>query len=199
LVNVTVANGGPAAQASTVPLPRILGGTFVAVNGVRAPLLATSAGKMQIQLPIDLPAGDADVVAAVSGTMSNTVTISVAAAAPAIVAVVHGSGAAITPASPAVTGETVSLYLVGMGAVSTPLELGAAAPSDGLVWTRVTPQVSLGGAPMSVNFSGLAPGFIGLYQVNVVVPSGLAPASTPTLTLSMGSAAETASAAVAIQ
>ena len=41
-----------------------------------------------------------------------------------------------------------------------------------------------GGAPLTVTFSGLAPGFVGLYQVNASVPS--APqlgASTGPLTL----------------
>ena len=37
-----------------------------------------------------------------------------------------------------------------------------------------TANVTIGGVNAMVSFSGLAPGFVGLYQVNAVVPTGLA-------------------------
>jgi len=42
-----------------------------------------------------------------------------------------------------------------------------------------TPSVMMGGVNAPVSFSGLAPGFVGLYQVNAVVPSGLASGNQP--------------------
>ncbi len=38
-----------------------------------------------------------------------------------------------------------------------------------------TPSVTIDGVPATVTFSGLAPGFVGLYQVNVEVPQEVSP------------------------
>jgi uncharacterized protein (TIGR03437 family) len=64
-------------------------------------------------------------------------------------------------------------------------------PADGTAGngqtTLATPTVSIGGANATVSFSGLAPGFVGLYQVNAVVPSGLAGGDQP-VTIAIGAA-----------
>jgi uncharacterized protein (TIGR03437 family) len=60
-----------------------------------------------------------------------------------------------------------------MGAVNANLPLGAAAPAAPTATTAAVPQIRLGGAPLTVIFSGLAPGYVGLYQVNALVPSAL--------------------------
>jgi uncharacterized protein (TIGR03437 family) len=68
-------------------------------------------------------------------------------------------------------GETVLIYGTGLGPVSPAQQSGAAAA--GAASTTVTPTVTIGGVTASTGFSGLAPGFVGLYQINAVVPSGL--------------------------
>jgi uncharacterized protein (TIGR03437 family) len=68
-------------------------------------------------------------------------------------------------------GRVIQLYVNGLGPVDSPQKSGEPAPTDRLVRTRFTPEVTVGGRPASVQFSGLAPGFVGLYQVNVVVPA----------------------------
>ena len=50
---------------------------------------------------------------------------------------------------------------------------GSAAGSDPLSDTLATPTVMIGGVAAPVSFSGLAPGFVGLYQVNVPVPDNV--------------------------
>jgi len=54
--------------------------------------------------------------------------------------------------------------------VNVNLPLGAAGPTAPTAKTAALPQVFLGGAPLTVTFSGLAPGFVGLYQVNASNP-----------------------------
>jgi hypothetical protein len=77
LVNVNGANLGPSAQASAAPFPRILGDTYVAIEGVRAPIVITSSGQIEVQTPWDLPLTSASVVVSVNGEMSNTSDLNV--------------------------------------------------------------------------------------------------------------------------
>jgi uncharacterized protein (TIGR03437 family) len=67
-------------------------------------------------------------------------------------------------------GETVLIYCTGLGAVSSPPQDGAAGNGQP---TTAMPTVTIGGTKAMVSFSGLAPGFVGLYQVNAEVPAGL--------------------------
>ena len=64
-------------------------------------------------------------------------------------------------------------------------QAGAAAPTSPLSTTVNPVSVTIGGMPAQVMFQGLAPGFAGLYQVNAVVPSGIPPASTVPVTLTV--------------
>ena len=64
----------------------------------------------------------------------------------------------------------------------------SAAPASPLVPTRVTPTVTIGGVSALVSFSGLTPGFAGLYQVNAQVPTTALTGSTVPVLVSMGSA-----------
>ena len=64
---------------------------------------------------------------------------------------------------------------------------GSLAPSDGSVLykTLETPVVKIGGVPAVVEFSGIAPGNAGQYQINVAVPSGVKPGDDVTLEITM--------------
>jgi uncharacterized protein (TIGR03437 family) len=166
LVNVTGINLGPASQAALPTagssLPRSLSNTYVAVEGVRAPLAATAAGEIELQMPEDLPAGSANMVVSVAGEMSNTFVTAVRAALPVILAVVHQSdGSAVTSTDPAVAGEVLVVYMTGLGASSVGLSFGAPAPANPPDTTAITPQVSLQYAPAAVLTSELSPGFVG--------------------------------------
>src|ERR1022692_2163123 len=73
---------------------------------------------------------------------------------------------------PAKIGEYISIYATGLGDVSNRPSLGYPSPGSLLATTLATPTVTIGGAPATVSFSGLAPGYVGLYQINVQVPVG---------------------------
>jgi len=186
LAAVSGSSLGPATGASGTPLPRILGNTFVAVEGVRAPLFSTSPGNIGFQVPGDLALGSASIVVSTSGAMSNTVGMVVQAATPLIFAVVHNDWSQVSAAKPVVPGETISLFATGLGAVTDDPVTGAAGPMNGSETTLASPQVLLGTVPLSVTFSGLAPGFVGLYQVNALVPSTPIPNGASVLTLTIG-------------
>ena len=200
LVTLAGANLGASGQASTVPLPRNLAGTFVAVEGVRAPLFTTSSGQIEIQIPGDLPAGAASIAVSVSGEMSNTFTASLLAAAPSILAVTHAAtGLALSGANPAVPGEVLTVYLTGLGAVNPDLAIGSAAPQGSLVDTVLMPQVLVGSTSLNVSFSGLTPGYVGLYEVNVTLPMALPQASSAALTVTCSGQSASISLPVASQ
>src|ERR1019366_8993680 len=80
----------------------------------------------------------------------------------------------------------------GLGAVTNQPETGAAAPSNPLAVTITKPSVTIGSVPAQVLFSGLAPGSVGEYQVNALVPSNAPTGDAVQVILSIGSATSNA-------
>jgi len=117
------------------------------------------------------------------GVLSQPQTVQIAAA-PALFtfsntgagpgAILHQDGVTpVTASNPATAGEVVVMYATGLGAVQPAVPTGTAA--DGSATVAANVSVTIGGAPAEVQFAGLAPGFVGLYQINVKVPSGVTP------------------------
>lgn len=152
-------------------LPRVSGKLFVAVDGVRAPIASASPNEIVVQIPWDIPLGTVPVAVVYQGGISNTAIVPVLGLAPAILAVVHADGTLVTESSPADRGENIAVYATGLGAVDQDLETGRGAPNDSLVHTRDLPALDIGSASAQVLFSGLTPGSIGLYQINLQVPN----------------------------
>jgi uncharacterized protein (TIGR03437 family) len=108
------------------------------------------------------------------------------------------SCASVTTASicgkPAQVGDQIEIYLTGLGK-ATPngdpngkvLATGSLAPTDGSVLYKTveTPVVKIGGVPAVVEFSGIAPGNAGQYQIDVQVPAGVQPGDNVTLQVTM--------------
>jgi len=74
---------------------------------------------------------------------------------------------------PITRGTFVQLYVNGLGPVNNQPASGEPSPSQPLATTKVRPIVTIGGQPATVDFSGLIPPYIGLYQVNVKVPTNI--------------------------
>jgi uncharacterized protein (TIGR03437 family) len=192
------------ASASTLPLPRTLGGTQVLVNGQPAPIVYVGANQINAQMPIEAPIGKSiSLTVTNAGAISNAVTVTIPPAAPglftfngnqAIVQNPNGSlNSGTTPARP---GDVLVTYLTGGGAVNSagPWTTGAGSPGGA---SSVTAQYSLtvGGTKAEVYYVGLTPGFVGLYQTNFKLPA-LTPGSYP-IVLTIGGVSNNA-ASVAV-
>jgi uncharacterized protein (TIGR03437 family) len=179
--------------ADRLPLPTQLAGTSVEFVGfdstgtikhLDAPLLAVAnvGGQEQINLQIPyeiIAANPVEIVIRNNGLLSGLLNYQLRSAHPGIFTVDGTAGAIlheadnslVTTSSPAARNEVVLLYATGLGAVSPVPGTGQPAPGvEPLSRTVATPIVTIGGVGAQVPFSGLAPGFVGLYQVNVRIP-----------------------------
>ena len=86
----------------------------------------------------------------------------------------------------------ISIYATGLGDVSNRPAAGAASPTSPLSYTVAAPEVTIGGVSAPVIFSGLAPGFVGLYQINVKVPDGVPTGAEVPTVLKIGGVASNA-------
>jgi uncharacterized protein (TIGR03437 family) len=187
-------------SAVTLPLPNSLGGAGLTIGGKPASLLFASPTQINAQIPWELDGQiSADVVVSLNGTSSLPSTISLVPASPAIFtvnqsggdigAVLHASdGSLVTAANPARADEFLAIFATGLGGTVPIVASGAQASSDPISNTRIMPTVTIGGISAPVNFSGLAPGFVGLDQINIQVPGGLQPGAQ-TLILTSNSVA----------
>ena len=171
-----LASGAPA-QAAAIPLPTLLGGTSVNFNGVPAALTFVSPLQINAQVPWRLQGAIATVVVTVNGAALPPFNVSLGQFSPAIFALQSGvgPGIAINPdglsTRPAKYGEVVIILATGLGAVDLSIADGAAS-GDALRFTATKPRVLIGGASAQILFSGLSPDFVGVNQLNVVVPDG---------------------------
>ena len=86
--------------------------------------------------------------------------------------------ASVSAANPAHAGDAVQLYGNGLGPVNNQPASGAVATFDPLPSTKSPCTVTVGGRNAVVSYCGLA-SFPAEYQINITVPSGLAPGNQP--------------------
>jgi uncharacterized protein (TIGR03437 family) len=79
------------------------------------------------------------------------------------------------PSGPVKAGDFVSIYATGLGPVSPNVPSGQPAPLDSLIHLNPKADVLINGVATEVQFAGMAPGYIGVYQVNAEVPLKTAP------------------------
>lgn len=170
-------------QSSHVPLPSSLAGTTVTVDGKNAPVFnvvnLNGSEQISFQVPVDAVPGPAVPVILNNGFATATTQIDLTAAQPGIftidgtqAAALHANFTLISAAHPAAPGETIIVFCTGLGAVNPVVATGAAASSTVLSNTVTKYTATIAGQNAPVAFSGLAPGFVALGQVNLVVPSG---------------------------
>ncbi len=180
--------------AGSIPLPTTLGGATMKFNVSQSvPKFFAADSQVNIQIPWELQgASSANLTDTVNGITSPIEPVSLAMFAPGLFSTNQagtGQGAILiantaTFAAPpgsipgaqsraAMRGvDFLEIYCTGLGAVTNQPATGNAAGSNPLSTTTSNASVTIGGAPATVLFSGLAPGFVGLYVVTLQVPAG---------------------------
>jgi uncharacterized protein (TIGR03437 family) len=187
------------ANSAALPLTTTLGGTTLTLGGKAVPLFYVSPTQIDFQVPWELAGTtQASIVAGTAGGTTAPQAASVSVASPGIftddssgrgpgVVTITATGQPVTAATPAPRGQYITIYCSGLGPVSNQPATGAAAPFGQVSNTTLTPNVTIGGGPATtVQFSGLTPGFVGLYQVNVLVPVGTTPGPAVPILVTIG-------------
>jgi uncharacterized protein (TIGR03437 family) len=166
-------------SATGLPLPTALGATSLTANGQPVGLLSIAPDAITFVMPwATAGAGKIRLKATVNGGDSNEITVR---AAPASVGyfsttrdglgtilATHADGSSISANSPAAAGEIVILYASGLGGLTN-----SVAEYD---WptsanpTSVPIQVDVAGIQAAVLYAGAAPGYPGVYQINIMIP-----------------------------
>jgi len=184
--------GGQASQASSLPLPTVLGGLQVLLSGAPVPLFYAGLNQINFQVPMAAPqSGTADlqVLEAATGRLLGDTTVSMAPTVPGLFTQTGngiGTAAALNqdntvngPNNQAAQGTVIQLFGTGQGFI-------AGAPADGTASsgplpTAQAPTVIMGTGfvpAANIQYAGLAPGLAGVWQINVLIPDTVI--TTPT-------------------
>ncbi len=175
--------------SASVPFPNHLSGVQVLINQVAAPVYYVSPTQISVVVPYLTAANSVAQIQVINnGANSNIVTEFTGSSSVGVftnnpegglgyAAALHPDYSVISKSSPAQIGETVAVFLAGMGVVRPAVKDGTAAPNPPSTTTATPLVFLLDGSghylQCTVAFSGLAPGFAGLYQLNFTVPAGL--------------------------
>lgn len=178
LANVTDA-------AAAVPLPRSLSGVRVTANGVDAPLWFVSSGQINFQVPFETPlTGLVPVTVYRDDIASLVANVQVQEYAPGIFTyertpgvfdpiVIRTNGAIVSPTNPALPGDILVVYGTGLGNLTVTPQTGDRSPISPPAKSQATPTITLGGARVEVQYSGMTGGAVGLAQFNIKLPASL--------------------------
>ncbi len=183
---------------SEMPLPKALGGSCMTANGALVPMLFASPAQINAQLPYEAD-GNVILVLHTPGGVSDSYSLQVSPTAPSV----FRSGVAgpvsdlptivrvansqlVTPSNPVHRNDTIVIYLTGMGRTWPAVDTGSPAPLCPLATAQVPPVVTLGGFELIVEYAGLTPGLVGVYQIDARVPDNVPTGMIVPLVISQG-------------
>lgn len=181
------------------------GWSYSSAGSVQAGLLYAGPTQINFQVPPGISTGSSVAAQLTKADGSALLTtLNLTATAPGIFTVLqngqgqaavlnldnsqNGNPQSILGAKPAARGSAIQIFASGQGATSPTLDAGQPAPASGspLVFTVAQPTATIGGKTAQVLFSGLAPGFVGLWQINAVIPQDVTPGSVVPLVVTAG-------------
>jgi len=185
-----LASATTTAPSGVFPLPTMLADTQVLVNNNPASLFYVSPGQINFPLSLNLPAAgtaDIQVVSQSTGQVYGGAEIALNSASPGLftlsgsgsggVAALNQDGSVNAPNNAISRGQVIVLFGTGQGPVANPPAEGFGAPA-GLTPTASNPQILLGNPAgaiavpdANIQYSGLAPTLVGVWQINFTVPS----------------------------
>jgi uncharacterized protein (TIGR03437 family) len=182
------AMGDFAQAAAAIPLPEYLAGAEAWVNNVPAALYYVAPGQMNIQIPYETSPGQMTLTVG-NPYVNVNYNINVTAAAPGI----FGSeGMVAAPFSSAARGQTSTIFITGEGQVTPALADGTtpdpSTPVSRLPKPMLPVTMTVGGQPASISFIGIPSGFVGVTQINYVVPAN-APVGVQAVVVTVGTVA----------
>jgi uncharacterized protein (TIGR03437 family) len=172
--------------SSEIPLPTALANSCLSVDGLAVPILFVSPTQVNAQMPYQA-VGDVTLILRTPGGISNNFNVVIEPNAPSVfygsagpqdnipTVVRFDDNELVTPSHPIhrASGSALVIYLTGLGQTFPAVPTGQPAPSDPLSISLVQPTVTLGGVNLPVLYSGLAPGLVGVDQINVSVPTNV--------------------------
>ena len=177
-----------AGYAPGATLPNTLGGVSVLVMGTPAKLFFVSPGQINFLIPYELVPGTVSIAVARQGLAGAPVDVKLNSTSPGLFPIpvansqmsnaiaTHLSGALVSADAPAKAGEIIVLYAAGLGRVNPDTTSGKLVTSAAQILAAPQMQLTLGGVAIpaaNVLYAGLAPGFAGLYQINLKLPDTL--------------------------
>jgi uncharacterized protein (TIGR03437 family) len=182
---VTRAIGPEDISSGELPTALMNTGVRVSVRGIAAHILYVSPTQINALIPTDLLPGPAEIAVARDGVWGPLVKVDLRAQAPALFLLdattaiaTHADGRVITEDQPAAPGEVVILYATGLGTTLPPQVYGRLATAAAPLLHPEQSQVLLQGEAVpqaAVEYAGIAPGFAGLYQINLRLPASVTP------------------------
>lgn len=164
-------------------LPTVLGSseTRVFVNNFPANLYYVSPAQINFLVPPNLSPGPAVVQVLTDSTAGPAIQLMLGAVAPglfqldaqtAVATAVDGS--VLTSSSPAKPGDIVILWATGLGVVNPPVVYGQVPLDAAPLVAGANLSILLDGVavdPSAIQYAGVAPGYAGLYQINLLLPA----------------------------
>jgi uncharacterized protein (TIGR03437 family) len=163
------------AAATGLPVPSTLSGTQTRVwfDNIAAPLLFVSPTQINAQVPFELAdVAAVNLVVQTDKGSSPPLQVTILTQDPAVFGA-YRMGSKVGVSNPIAAGDSVVILATGLGSVMPPVASGQPGPADPLAVAAITPVVEIGNQSATVSFAGLAPGFVGVYQVNAIASANL--------------------------